>query len=97
MDRQILERDLVKAEGRVREGERHITNQRAVVDRLEADGSDAATARHLLATFMELQATHQADRDRLAREIEMEEKMIWQSRGRRVTRSCAAAAPQLRR
>jgi hypothetical protein len=76
MDRQTLERDLIRADARVRDGERHIINQRAIVTKLEGDGHDAAMARQLLRTLEDLQATRQSDRDRLAREIALEEETL---------------------
>lgn len=69
---QGLQRDLAKAEARLREGEQHILHQREVVQDLEAHRRDPALAQRLLDTFLELQATHLADRDRIAAAIETE-------------------------
>jgi len=70
-----LQRDLAKVEARLREDEQHILHQRAVVQDLEAHHRDPALAQRLLDTFLELQATHLADRDRIAAEIEAEAAM----------------------
>jgi len=67
-----LQRDLARAEARLRESEQHILHQQAVVHDLETHRRDPALARRLLSTFQELQEAHRADRDRIVAEIEAE-------------------------
>jgi hypothetical protein len=76
MDRDHLQRELARAEAHIREGECHVRHQAEVVRHLEADGHNSALARQLLATFVEMQETHVADRDLIAKEIETAENMI---------------------
>jgi hypothetical protein len=65
MDRELLEKSLAEAERGVIDAERHIATQRDFVARLECDGHDPTQAMQLLQRFLELQAMHIADRDRL--------------------------------
>ena len=69
MDRAVILQHLKQAEGHVRQGEIHVTNQRLLVETLERDGHDTTQARALLKEFIELQALHVADRDRLRGEL----------------------------
>jgi hypothetical protein len=78
----MLRRDLAKAEIHVRDGARHVAHQQAIVTELESHGHDTALARELLASLRNMQVTHQADRDRIAREIEDEESVHQRSTGR---------------
>ena len=64
-----LERHLALAERHVAQGEAIIAKQRRIVDKLEQGGHDAGEARGLLALFLESQALHIADRDRLRGEL----------------------------
>ena len=72
IDRATLEDHLAQAECHVIDGEQHVTRQRELVARLEQDGDTAVAseARELLAQFVEMQAMHVADRDRLRRELD---------------------------
>ena len=60
---------LHKTEADVALGERHISNQRARIARLEKNGSDAALAKELLNTFLQVQQLHQHHRNQLKREL----------------------------
>jgi hypothetical protein len=54
------ESELAMVRRHVREGEMHVARQRAVVDRLRAEGLPVAEAEALLATFEDLQRQHEA-------------------------------------
>ena len=69
MDRAAMQERLMQAEARVIEGNRRIALQRKLVRTLEADGLPSAGAKRLLARYEESQASHVADRDRLAKEL----------------------------
>jgi hypothetical protein len=69
MDREMIERHLVLAERHVTLGAMHVDTQRAIVADLEAKGHDTQRARELLRTFEEMQAMHEADRERIAGEL----------------------------
>ena len=69
MDRAILEQHLLQAESHVTLGEQHIARQREIVTQLERDGHGSTEARKLLALFVETQAAHIADVDRLQRQL----------------------------
>ena len=69
MDRAAMQERLMQAEARVIEGNRKIALQRKLVRDLEADGLPSAGAKRLLAQYEESQASHLADRDRLAKEL----------------------------
>ena len=61
---------LAQAEGHVAQGEIHLIQQREIIIKLDAHGCDSKPARELLMRFIELQALHVADRDRLRAELE---------------------------
>jgi hypothetical protein len=61
--------ELHKTETELALGERHISSQRAPVARLEQNGSDAALARQLLKTFLQIQQLHQDRHNQLRREL----------------------------
>ena len=69
MDRAIREQHLAQAEAHVVQGERTIARQQEIVARLARDGHDTKSSRELLVQFLELQAMHVADRDRLRQEL----------------------------
>ena len=50
-------------------GANNITRQRELIAELERDGHDASQANQMLAQFLDLQAMHIADRDRLIKEL----------------------------
>ena len=50
-------------------GERHIAEQRALVEKLEREGHDVKSATSLLATLEEAQRLHVEHRDRLEKEL----------------------------
>jgi hypothetical protein len=56
-----------EAEAYITERERHIRQQRELVDALEREGPDATAARNLLAIFEDLKRQYLAERDRLVR------------------------------
>ena len=70
MERAMILDHLALAERHVREGEQHVSKQRALVGELKRDGHDTATAIRLLKEFEEVQAMHVADRDRLLAELD---------------------------
>ena len=69
MDRDILERHLARVEERIAIGATNIARQRELIAELERDGHDASQANQMLAQFLDLQAMHIADRDRLIKEL----------------------------
>jgi hypothetical protein len=68
-DRSLITEQLRRADQHVADGERHITQQRQLIAKLEQDGHDTKMAIELLATFEQLQATHIAHRDRIRDEL----------------------------
>ena len=69
MVRDILERQLTKAEEQVAIAAQNVARQRELVAELERDGYDATQAKKMLEQFLEQQALHIADRDRLIKEL----------------------------
>lgn len=69
MDRTSLREQLALVEQNVRDGERHIEQQRRLVDRLQRAGHDASTARELLRSYQQSLSMHVATRDRLRQEL----------------------------
>ena len=69
MDRDILERHLTKAEEQVAIAAQNVARQRELVAELERDDHDASQANQMLAQFLDLQAMHIVDRDRLIKEL----------------------------
>ena len=69
MDRDILERHLTRVEERVAIGANNIARQCDFIAELHRDGHDASQANQMLAQFLDLQAMHIADRDRLIKEL----------------------------
>ena len=61
--------ELHKTEADIALGERHISSQRARIARLEQKGADAALAKELLNTFLQIQQLHQYRRNQLEREL----------------------------
>jgi hypothetical protein len=74
MDKALLEQHLAIAQRHVVQGESIIARQRQILVDLERGGHDTAEARRLLAQFLELQALHVADRDRLRGELGLVER-----------------------
>ena len=69
MDRDTLKRHLTKVEEQVAIVAQNVARQRELVAELERDGYDAAQAKKMLEQFLEQQALHIADRDRLIKEL----------------------------
>ena len=69
MDRDILERQLTKAEEQVAIAAQNVARQRELVAQLERDGHDASQAQKMLEQFLKQQALHIADHDRLIKEL----------------------------
>ena len=69
MDRTMIVEHLLQAESTVETGERHVSRQRVIVQRLGDGGVDAIAARELLVCFENLQREHVAHRDWLAKEL----------------------------
>ena len=65
MDRDTLKRHLTKVEEQVAIVAQNVARQRELVAELERDGYDATQAKKMLEQFLEQQALHIADRDRL--------------------------------
>ena len=66
-----LEREhLGKAERDIAEGERRITRQMVLIERLRQDGHDTAEAEKLLLTLRETLAEWQTHREEILRELE---------------------------
>ena len=68
--REMLEDHLVQSSEHVAAGERQLSRQRRIVAELERCGHDSANAKERLALFEDLQRLHEADRDRLLREVD---------------------------
>ncbi len=69
MDRAMIERHLAQAEAHVALGLQHIARQIEVIANLERGGHATSLAFELLATFRDMQVTHEADRGRLSLEL----------------------------
>ena len=69
MDRDTLKRHLTKVEEQVAIAAQNVARQRELVAELERDGYDATQAKKMLEQFLEQQALHIADRDRLIKEL----------------------------
>jgi hypothetical protein len=65
MDRATLEQHLAQAEGHVALGLKHIARQHEIIAKMELAGHDTTVPRSLLATFEDVQVTHETDRDRI--------------------------------
>ena len=65
----MLEKHLRQAEEHVKLGRQHLARQMAVITKLDQAGRNTTLARELLETFELLQDTHEADRDRLKKEL----------------------------
>jgi hypothetical protein len=65
MDIAIVQSHLALAEKHVAQGEGHLDSQRAVIARLERNGSDSTEARRLLKLFEQTQELHIKGRNRL--------------------------------
>ncbi len=69
MTRSATQRLLEEAEQAIRHCRRHQERQLIVIEKRERIGHDASQARRLLKTLQQLQAEHEANRDRLATEL----------------------------
>ena len=69
MDRDTLKRHLTKVEEQAAIVAQNVARQRELVAELERDGYDATQAKKMLEQFLEQQALHIADRDRLIKEL----------------------------
>ena len=69
MNRPALQQCLAKIMERIATGQRHIAQQREIVDELERNGRPADHAKYLLAGIELLQATHRDRRHRLLKEL----------------------------
>jgi hypothetical protein len=72
MDRELTIRLLAEAEAAIAECEQHITQQRAVIEKLSKDGLDTAEAEYLLVTFLESQGLHEGHRDQLLGKLDVQ-------------------------
>ena len=62
-------RHLKRAELHIAEGAEHIRQQRGIIDELDHQGYDSANARSQLRIFLEIQAMHEADMDRIRADL----------------------------
>lgn len=69
MDRRILEDHLRQAKQHAWVGLQHIRRQREILEELERDGHDTAMGRTLLKTYEGTQQMHEADAQRLTKEL----------------------------
>lgn len=69
MNISMLEKHLRLAEEHVAQGRQHVTQQMALITKLEQGGHNTSVALELLATFESVQDSHEADRDRLKKEL----------------------------
>ena len=69
MDRELALKHLVQAEAAVARGLQHIAEQQLRIARRWGDAHDAAEAKQLLRTFLDLQRSHEEHRDRLRAEL----------------------------
>jgi hypothetical protein len=70
MDRATILRRLATAEEHVAQGAEHVAKQRAVVKQIERRGQNSDLARKVLKSLEASLRTHEADRERLLRELE---------------------------
>ncbi|HEY6925383.1 MAG TPA: hypothetical protein VI653_18040 [Steroidobacteraceae bacterium] len=70
MDREIILEHLAQAERHIAESDRRIEQQRMLVERLDGDGADSATARILLLEFEHSRALHRANWERLQEKLQ---------------------------
>jgi hypothetical protein len=69
IDREKTLQRLNGLEQQVALGERHVAEQRALIEKLEREGHDVKSATSLLATLEESQRLHVEHRDRLEKEF----------------------------
>ena len=69
MRNEMALKHLKLAERHVAEGRRHIERQRRLIVEMERGGHDTTTASELLRIFEQIQAGHEADRDRILAEL----------------------------
>jgi len=69
LERAVIKSHLAQAEQAARLGREHVERQIEIVANLEKDGHDTQAARRLLRTFEEVQAEHEAHRERLRAEL----------------------------
>jgi hypothetical protein len=70
MDKAMIRDRLAQADAHVQLGLTHIAKQHIIIANLDRDGIDATLAREVLDTFEDMQVSHVADRDRLAKSLE---------------------------
>lgn len=68
-DSAALRQDLLALEQKIADGLRQITEQRALIAKLERDGSPTEHAKYLLAGLQLLQAAHRDGRNKILREL----------------------------
>jgi hypothetical protein len=69
MNRDLLAKQLLRAEAFITRGDRRVARQRRIVARLERDGHDTTEARKVLMEFVLRRGLHIAERDRLSRQL----------------------------
>ena len=74
VDRAVTEQELAQVEAAVAQGRSHIERQLAIIADLERGGHTTAQAVSLLRTFREVQAEHEAHRDRLRAELAQQDQ-----------------------
>jgi len=70
MGRKLVENHLAEAREHLVTGQRAIFRQRELITLLERDGEDTEEAIRLLASFEHLQKLHEAEHERLIRELD---------------------------
>lgn len=69
LDSQMLVDHLAQAERHLVQAQEHVRLQHDVIAKLQRNGHDTRQANTLLNTFIDMEAAHLADRDRLRREL----------------------------
>jgi hypothetical protein len=69
MTHSATQRLLEEAEEAIRHCRRHQERQLGLIEKRERVGHDSSQARQMLTTLQQLQAEHEANRDRLAAEL----------------------------
>jgi hypothetical protein len=69
MDKEMIVRHLAKAERAVALGQKHIAEQRAIIEQLSRSGRNMGQAEQLLLTFVETQRVHVEHLDRVRKEL----------------------------
>jgi hypothetical protein len=69
MERQLILVHLAAASRHAADDERHVANQRDLVEQMRRNGQDASVAEQVLREFEQSLAKHIADRERLEKQL----------------------------